>query len=495
MKISPRDHSLPHNPFLRELLGRDDGVVHWLDDSVRVHDGPRRVTVALDLKSIARWCAEHSFDRFLLEWADALRGHRFLVEHTSVNPVHPLHAGSMRGTLIGNVLAKLLMSAGADVEVRYFVNDLGRQVRLMSSVVDQVRWQDVPPEVRFDHAVGVVYALVNMVFGRRTADTARLVGQHSWLTSVVDPSALHAGVDHDTAARDRFVPGMLKHAADDMRLLGAEIDVYEYESSLSGSLRGVALDLAHRAPTALVNGTLCLSRPDGRVPLARPDGVPLYFTRDVANARNRVADGRHVLHVIGDDQVLLQRALRHAVPAIEHVQFGVVRERGKKFSARQNRLLTVEHLRAEPATRGLWELALGLLLVRRKRPVDVAHLTGGAAVRDVVSARRASRRSLSDPRTPGPELDERGQRLAVLMLRLPSVLRSVLTTRCPSTLTRYLVALSRLYLSVTRSGPVAHWLHEWFFGTQQHLARLHGMDLDALGAAFAASDQQNRRKT
>ncbi|GAG87711.1 unnamed protein product [marine sediment metagenome] len=53
---------------------------------------------------------------------------RIIVEHTSSNPNAPLHIGNFRNSVIGDVLARLFKMLGAKVNVRYYVNDLGKQV-------------------------------------------------------------------------------------------------------------------------------------------------------------------------------------------------------------------------------------------------------------------------------------------------------------------------------------------------------------------------------
>ena len=57
---------------------------------------------------------------------------RILLEHTSANPNGPLHVGHIRNSIIGDTLARILRRAGYDVEVQYYVNDMGRQIAVVS---------------------------------------------------------------------------------------------------------------------------------------------------------------------------------------------------------------------------------------------------------------------------------------------------------------------------------------------------------------------------
>ncbi|MEW6108302.1 MAG: arginine--tRNA ligase [Nitrospirota bacterium] len=62
---------------------------------------------------------------------DIGRGRRVLVEFVSANPTGPLHIGHARGAAVGNALCNLLEESGFDVEREYYINDAGRQVRLL----------------------------------------------------------------------------------------------------------------------------------------------------------------------------------------------------------------------------------------------------------------------------------------------------------------------------------------------------------------------------
>jgi arginyl-tRNA synthetase len=47
------------------------------------------------------------------------------IEYVSVNPTGPMHAGHIRGAVIGDTLASLLQKAGYDVTREYYFNDAG----------------------------------------------------------------------------------------------------------------------------------------------------------------------------------------------------------------------------------------------------------------------------------------------------------------------------------------------------------------------------------
>ncbi len=59
------------------------------------------------------------------------KGHKIQVEYVSANPTGPLHIGHGRGAAVGDSLARILRFAGYDVTTEYYINDAGRQMRLL----------------------------------------------------------------------------------------------------------------------------------------------------------------------------------------------------------------------------------------------------------------------------------------------------------------------------------------------------------------------------
>ncbi len=66
---------------------------------------------------------------FALDKDDLKR--RYLVEFVSANPTGPLHLGTGRGGIIGDVLGNVLKFLGHEVLKEYYINDAGNQVKLL----------------------------------------------------------------------------------------------------------------------------------------------------------------------------------------------------------------------------------------------------------------------------------------------------------------------------------------------------------------------------
>ncbi|MCI0427991.1 MAG: arginine--tRNA ligase, partial [Nitrospiraceae bacterium] len=71
-------------------------------------------------------------------------GHRrrVLVEYVSANPTGPLHVGHGRGAAVGQAVANMLKAVGYDVVSEYYINDVGRQMKLLGTSV-YARYQEL----------------------------------------------------------------------------------------------------------------------------------------------------------------------------------------------------------------------------------------------------------------------------------------------------------------------------------------------------------------
>ena len=76
------------------------------------------------------------------------QGRKVQVEYVSANPTGPLHIGHGRGAATGDSLARILRFTGHEVTTEYYINDAGRQMRLLGLSVwvrlQQSQGRDIP---------------------------------------------------------------------------------------------------------------------------------------------------------------------------------------------------------------------------------------------------------------------------------------------------------------------------------------------------------------
>ncbi|MCS7120903.1 MAG: arginine--tRNA ligase [Nitrososphaerota archaeon] len=82
---------------------------------------------------------------------------RVIVEHTSANPIHPLHIGHGRNSLLGDSLARILEARGHRVSKHFYIDDMGRQSAIIAlgyKMLGQPK-----PEGKADHFIGAIYSI------------------------------------------------------------------------------------------------------------------------------------------------------------------------------------------------------------------------------------------------------------------------------------------------------------------------------------------------
>jgi len=77
------------------------------------------------------------------------QGRKVLIEFVSANPTGPLHVGHGRGAALGDALANLLAATGHDVTREFYINDAGRQIRLLALSVYSRYLQALGKQVTF----------------------------------------------------------------------------------------------------------------------------------------------------------------------------------------------------------------------------------------------------------------------------------------------------------------------------------------------------------
>jgi len=270
---------------------------------------------------------------------------RYVVEHTSANPIHPLHMGHARNSALGDTLSRLLRARGHEVNRRFYIDDVGRQTAVAALGFRILGVED--PEAlseklgaKPDHLVGWVYAAthtsIDVLKAKREGDKdeveklayslARLEEREpvkGWTQRIL--SYLEGLGDHEEPVREimkRYERGLepersllrrvtefvLKGFRETLSRLGVEFDAWDWESDVVWSgLVDEILNMARRSKYYMIYKDaealnipaiikeLVLNDPEAKkafkipkgfeVPpliLVRSDGTTLYTTRDIA---------------------------------------------------------------------------------------------------------------------------------------------------------------------------------------------------------------------
>lgn len=226
---------------------------------------------------------------------DVGEGRRVQVEYVSANPTGPLHMGSARNAVLGDVLASVLETAGYDIQREYYVNDAGSRMRVFYETL---------------------YARYAQGLGRDVAVPEE--GYHGpYMTDIGEEIAAKHGkcfleMPREKALKEIGALGLehvIKEAREDLALLGIEYDRWFSERSLykNGQFERVMDILQERGYLYEHEGatwlqTTALGGEKDEV-VIRSDGTPGYFASDIAYHYNKFVERgfNRVIDVWGAD--------------------------------------------------------------------------------------------------------------------------------------------------------------------------------------------------
>ena len=309
-------------------------------------------------------------------YVKAERPLRVVVEHTSVNPVHAIHIGQARNTVLGDSIARILKARGHSVKTRYYVDDMGRQSAILA--YGYLKLGNGEVEGKIDHFLGSVYSLTNCILEvkslkKRIEETqpeqleelnrlrarldewvsiaAELQEKHPSLfekltTLIEDDAETQVGMlirDYErkkpsaVEAIRRVSALCLEGFKETLRKLEVEFDSWDWESDLvwSSVVGKILEELKRTGYVREVEGVLELeserivddfnlreklqlterySLPP--LTLARSDGTTLYTLRDIAYTLRKFEEADRVINVIGAEQRLAQIHVKAALYAL-----------------------------------------------------------------------------------------------------------------------------------------------------------------------------------
>ncbi len=309
---------------------------------------------------------------------------RILLEHTSANPNGPLHVGHIRNSIIGDTLGRILKRAGYEVEIHYYVNDMGRQIAIVSWGLDNFEFDETKKP---DHAIAEVYIKANADL----ENDPEKVSQIDRLMQLVETGDLSTIERFDNAV-DLAVSGI----KDTLIRMNVAHDVFPKESSFirSGDVSRIVEEIKATGRTEIDNGALVVDLSDHgfekTLVIQRTDGTSLYTTRDLAYHEWKGSKADRVIDVLGADHKLISGQLKATLKCIgkkgpEIVIFEFVSLPEGSMSTRKGKFITADELLDQIEDKALIE-------VEKRRPdmpdefkKEVASTVGIAAMRyDIV---------------------------------------------------------------------------------------------------------------
>jgi len=327
---------------------------------------------ALTLESAGQLDAEYGFIK-------TTKPSKIIVEHTSVNPLHPIHIGQARNPMLGDTIARMLKTQGHTVYRHYYIDDVGRQTSVVAYGYDKLG--KPKPDSKPDHFIGKIYTItsciveinrlkhelerakmvqaedeinkINRELDEWVAISAELEGKYPKLFDELlkktnedkNPentiNSLNKAYEEGDPKARKLVRGVSELCFEGFKQtlarIGVAYDSWDWESDFvsSGHVAKVLQKLKKSPFVFVENGVLEFDAEKvaeklglkaklglrqeheiSSLTLARSDGTTLYTTRDVAYTLWKFEKAEKVINVIGMEQSLAQLQLKIALYAI-----------------------------------------------------------------------------------------------------------------------------------------------------------------------------------
>ncbi len=308
---------------------------------------------------------------------------KILLEHTSVNPIHPIHIGQARNPMLGDAIGRILKAHGHKVSRHYYVDDVGRQSAVIAYGYSKLG--KPKPKGKPDRFIGAIYAATSCIM---EVQRLKKEVENAKKLEAPDVSELQRKLDEWTsvaADTEKRFPIIFTRLLEEIRRdsdseqqvnrlireyeagegeakqllrevcqlclqgfretlnnIDISIDSWDWESDFiwNGDVNRVLeklkntpyvfeengvleFDAEKVAHDLNLKGTLGLSDDHklSSLTLVRADGTTLYTTRDIAYHLWKFQRADCVVNVIGMEQTLPQLQLKLALSALGHVDY------------------------------------------------------------------------------------------------------------------------------------------------------------------------------
>ncbi len=208
------------------------------------------------------------------------QGKRIQIEFVSANPTGPLHLGHGKGAATGAALSNLLHAAGYEVVREYYINDAGKQVKLLGLSVF----------ARYQQLHDVEYPFPEDGYkGAYIEDIAREIMKEK------RKKYIQAGFeDVSDFFIDYSYKKILSGIKDDLKAFGVDFDIWQSERELfdSGKVENAINDLRAKGHIYEKDGAVwfratAFGDEKDRV-IIKQDGEYTYFTSDIAYHKKKI---------------------------------------------------------------------------------------------------------------------------------------------------------------------------------------------------------------
>jgi len=277
---------------------------------------------------------------------------KVIIEHTSANPNGPLHVGRARNPIIGDTLVRIYKAAGYDVESQFYLDDMGKQVAILTWGVHNLDKTQIPPShyQKADHQNVGYYQVANE---RMEADET--VAQQ--INEIVKKSE-HGDRQTINMIHAAYAP-VLNGMKESLTRINISLDIYVPESTFvyDKSVEKVITKLKQTPHCHEEDGayyldmeTFGIQGRNTKFFFLRNDGTTLYATRDIAYHQWKAHHADLLVNILGEDHKLESKQVKVALELIhtkklpQVVFYAFVSLPEGKMSTRKGRVVYLDEL-------------------------------------------------------------------------------------------------------------------------------------------------------
>ncbi|MBS3817247.1 MAG: arginine--tRNA ligase [Candidatus Thermoplasmatota archaeon] len=496
------DYALPCYPFSPILKKDPEEIARELSEKIELENGSVErsgpyLNFNIDEDRLSKdtviTCLEKEEDFGSLH----SKGEKVIVEHTSANPNGPLHVGRARNPIIGDTIARIYEKAGYEVERQYYINDIGKQMAILTWGVLNLDEEDLPDTERDkdDHDLVRYYQ-----------KASRLLEEDEELEDEIQEiiGAMEAGDEKIFTQLTENAETVMSGITESLERLEIPIDSYKRESSLikESSVEDVIKELWELEDTKKEDGAIYYEDEDRKTFVTRENGTNLYPARDLAYHVWKSKRADRLINILGEDHKSHGRFLLDALedlnvePLPETVFHSFVTFEGEEMSTRKGSYVTLdefmdtahEHAEEEILKRrddlsktdiediaekvGMGAVRYNIIKVQPEKPIDFVweealNFQGESAPFIQYSYTRAKsilekwRKKEGEDLSKTEKLDlesfEEGEiRLLKKIAELPLILRKAADQNAPHHPARYAHGLAAEFNQFYRDYPVLH---------------------------------------
>ncbi len=318
------------------------------------------------------------------------KNQKVIIEHTSANPNGPLHVGRARNPIIGDTLVRIFKASGYDVESQFYLDDLGKQVAILTWGVNNLKQKDIPKteQDKPDHKnVGFYQAAFKLM------EENEKISEE--ISEIVKKS--ESGDNKTIQLVHKAYLPVLDGIKESLELININIDKFVPESDFvkDKSVDQVLEKLKKTEYCNEENGAFYLDLESFGIQgrntkffFTRNDGTTLYATRDIAYHLWKAKQADVLINILGEDHKLEAKQVEIALKLLKAditpnvIFYAFVSLPEGKMSTRRGRVVYLDDLIDESIER-----AYGEVKKRRKGELSekkmktIANIVGIGALR------------------------------------------------------------------------------------------------------------------